>query len=117
MLREILVDMRRLLVKHDSDQQESTLEVLQCIEASDEKAIAKALNSLEFWGGAGSICDLVLYDIPWTSEFRRDVPDDNKLTQLELELIDEMEKLGIAEARTTARKADIQWIAKQRGLV
>jgi hypothetical protein len=109
--------MHQLLVKHDAGQQESVLEALRIVETSDQKAIAKCLNTLEFWGGAGSVSDLSLNEIPWTPEFRRDVQDDNRLTLLELDLIDEMQKLGIAEARALGRKKDITWIARHYGLL
>jgi|GEM_PF-4548085 len=116
-LRGILADIHRLLVRHDAGQQESVLEALRVVETSDHNAIKKCLNTLDFWGGAGSVSDLTLTEIPWTPEFRRDVADDNKLTLLELDLIAEMEKLGIAEARALGRKKDITWIADRYGLL
>lgn len=109
--------MHQLLVKQDAGQQEYTRQALLSIGTSDQNAIAKSLNTLGFWGGAGSVCDLVLFEITWTPEFRRDVPDDNQLKLLELHLLDEMKKLGIAEALAAAQRATIRQSARHRGLV
>ncbi|MGA9418158.1 MAG: hypothetical protein WBV40_03335 [Candidatus Cybelea sp.] len=110
-LRKVLLEMHQLLVKHDAGQQESTLQALRSIDTADQNAIAKSLNTSGFWGGAGSIFDLILFESPWTPEFRRDVPDDDKLRLLELDLIDEMVKLGIADTLAIARKSAIRGTA------
>lgn len=115
-LLETLETMHALLVKHDAAQQKITLGAIKAVEESDRDAIIKSLNSVAFWGGAGSVSDVVLFEIPWTPAFRRDVPDDDKLTRLELQLLDEMANLGIAQPNAMRRKRDIRWIASAHGL-
>jgi hypothetical protein len=102
-LHEILAEMHRLFVKHDVGQQKYTLRALNALESHETDAVATSLNGLEFWGGAGSVLDTILFEIPWTAEFRRDVPDDDRLKVLRAELLREMERLGIAEPRVIAR--------------
>jgi hypothetical protein len=79
-LRRILTEMRALLLKHDAAQQEAVLTVLSAIDDGDREIIKESLNSLSFWGGSGSILDLILHEVPWTAEFKRDVADDSRLT-------------------------------------
>jgi hypothetical protein len=102
-LHEILAEMHRLFVKHDVGQQAYTLRALDAIGSREAEAIAASLNGLEFWGGAGSVLDIILFEIPWTAEFRRDVPDDDRLKVLRAELLRVMERLGIAEPWVIAR--------------
>lgn len=115
-LQSILQQMHELLVKHDQGQQKATFAAISAIESGDRETIIKSLNGLEFWGAAGSVIDTVLTEIPWTPAFRRDVTDDNRLTLLELELLQEMSKLGIAKPNVLLRERDLRWIARVNGL-
>lgn len=113
----ILLKMHNLLVKHDAGQQKATARSIEAVKGLNRETIAESLNTLDFWGGAGSIVDLIVTEMPRTAEFRRDAVDDNTLTMLELDLINEMERLGIAEPRVVARKASIQSTARYWGLL
>lgn len=103
-LHDLLSEMHGLLVKHDSGQLEATRRALEAVESCDESEMKQELNALDFWGGSGSICDLILFD------------DDDRLTLLELAVIGEMQKLGIAEGLAIARREDIQRRALRKGL-
>jgi hypothetical protein len=81
-LRNILTEMHELLRKHDAGQQQYPLAVVRAIDSGDGEAVTNLLNSLEFWGGAGSIDDLILFEIPWTPEFRIDKDDNERLRVL-----------------------------------
>jgi hypothetical protein len=116
-LQAILLEMHDLLVKHDEGQQEATAQAVQAVKSLDRLAIASSLNSPEFWGGMGSIIDLNLTEMPWTAEFRRDVVDDNRLTMLELDLVNEMERLGIAKPEVISRRVLIQFSARHKGVL
>jgi hypothetical protein len=109
--------MRSLLIKHDAGQQEAAAQAIEAVKSSNREAITSSLNTLDFWGGAGSIIDLILTEMPWTAEFRRDVADDSRLTMLELDLVNEMERLGIANPGVIARRAGIQFSAEYWGLL
>jgi hypothetical protein len=77
-LRDILAEMHGLLAKHDAGQQEEAARAIDAIDSRDADTLAKSLNSLEFWGGAGSILDLTLFGIPWSSEYKVDTVDDKQ---------------------------------------
>lgn len=96
-LRDILTEMHELLVKHDKGQQSYTLGAIAAGDSGDVDAILKSLNSLEFWGGARSIADLILTELPWSTTFRRAVEDDDRLRALRWELWREMESLNLAK--------------------
>lgn len=108
--------MHALLVKHDKPQESCVLRAIRAVESGDAHEIANSLNTLDFWGAAGSVIDLTLREIPWTAEFRRDIPDDNKLLLLELNLLEEMERLGFANPGVLARRSALEWKARHYGL-
>jgi hypothetical protein len=109
--------MHSLLLRHDAAQQKATARAIGALNSLNREAIASSLNTLDFWGGEGSIIDLILTEIPWTAEFRRDALDDGKLTMLELDLINEMESLGIANPGVIGRRAGLQFTARYWGLL
>lgn len=94
-LRLTLTEMRALLLKHDCGQQEYVLTALRAVDYGDREIIRRSLNNAGCWGRSGSILDLILFDIPWTAEFERDVADDSRLTKSKLDLL--MTRLGMAE--------------------
>jgi hypothetical protein len=92
-LQDILTEMHALLVKYDYGQQSYTSGAIVAVDSGDPGAILDSFNSLEFWGGAGSIADLILFELPWSPGFRRAVQDDDRLRALRWELWREMERL------------------------
>lgn len=116
-LLSILLEMHSLLVRYDAGQQETTAQAIEAVKSLNREAIAKSLNTLSFLGASGSIIDLILTEMPWTAEFRRDEVDDNRLTILELDLVNEMERLGIANPGVVSRRSGIQSTARHSGLL
>jgi hypothetical protein len=95
-LRGLMTKMHELLVKHDEPQQRIPLAVIQAIDAGDHDKVAHLLNWGGFWGGAGSVDDLVLEKIPWAPRVDNiDQPDNEKFKHLIAALRGEMVTLGI----------------------
>jgi hypothetical protein len=94
-LRDILTEMHELLVKYDEGQQSYTSGAITAVDSGDADAILKSLDSLEFLGGAGSIADLILFELPWAPTFRRAVEDDDRLRALRWDLWREMQSLNV----------------------
>jgi hypothetical protein len=105
-LRRTLSEMHTLLAKHNADQRETLATAIDSIDNRDDTALLSTLNSLSIWGGAGSILDLILFEIPWTAEWRPDAADNKRLRGLLLELLREMESLEIAKPGVTTRGHD-----------
>jgi hypothetical protein len=105
-LHIVLTEIHELLVKHDAGQSNCAAAAIRAVEGGNADAIATALNTLEFWGGAGSIDDLTLTEIPWTAVFRSDPVDQPRLRTLLGELLDQMQSANIAEPWVLARRAD-----------
>lgn len=87
--------MHELLLKYDKGQQSCISGAITAVDSGDTDAILKSLNSPEFWGGAGSIADLILFELPWAPTFRRAVEHDDRLKALRWDLWREMQSLNV----------------------
>jgi histidinol-phosphate phosphatase family protein len=82
-LRRELVRIEQLLSDHDNDgQAKYTMDVIRAIDDGNDVAISKSLTGIEFWGGSGSVDDVILQRIPWTPEFHTDVEAQAELRRL-----------------------------------
>lgn len=105
-LLTLLTKIHALLVKHDAGQSEYVSAAIRAIESGDATVISASLNTLGFWGGAGSIDDLILTELPRTAAFRPDPVDEPRLRELLRGLLDEMRAANIAEPWVLARHGD-----------
>ena len=102
-LRGALSNLYALLRHHDEPQQKYPLAVIEAIDAGDVVAVEALLNSLEFWGGSGSILDLFLQEIPWTPELREDKAANEQLRTILHRIRQEMLSLNIMQKRFRSR--------------
>ena len=106
-LLDILTGVHALLAKHDEPQRKHVMQAIHAAERSDDESLKRVLNSLEFWGGSGSIIDLTLSEIPWTPRMRIDKVDQAALDKFIGELIHEMQDLKITDPRTQDRQRSL----------
>lgn len=77
-----MVEMQQLLRKHDAGQHEIPKAVVEAIDRGDDKEAERLLKWGGFWGGAGSVDDLILFEMPWRPTYRVDKPDNDRLRLL-----------------------------------
>jgi histidinol-phosphate phosphatase family protein len=81
-LRSTLLLIKRLLDKHGCEQASYVLNAIRAIDRQDDTAVNGAISALEFWGGAGSVADVVLKPIPWAPERGSDTEAQAELRHL-----------------------------------
>jgi hypothetical protein len=90
-LEEILEIIRSILERNGRGQA-SAAELAILAARRKNRSLIDCLNGLAFWGGSGSICDVIIYS-------DKQLAEDNQLLLLaEIDLVDEMERLGIARS-------------------
>jgi len=77
-----MVEMYALLRKHDAGQQHLPEAVVSAIDRGDDEETKRLLMWGGFWGGAGSVDDLILFEMPWSPTFRVDKSDNDRLIVL-----------------------------------
>ena len=114
-LQEVLSQLRDLLGKYsESDRQafagfEHVTKTLALCDAGKADDLKDALNALEFWGGAGSIFDLIIGSS--AEETRATVLKDKLLRQV----VEEMFDLKLITLRAANRVSDLDWLIEVRG--
>jgi hypothetical protein len=97
-IEEILETMRSILERNGLGQARTVAKTLLALRQRDNADLARLLNGLNFWGGAGSIVDIVIY------LDKKLTPDNQLLMLAEFELVNEMERLGIASEQALHRR-------------
>jgi len=95
-----------LLVRRLAGQQAYVIDAMREIDDADSTRIAATLNSDGFWGGSGSILDLI-FPVPISK--RGSGADDNiRLRAMLRALLEEMIVLQLANARAASRLASLR---------
>jgi hypothetical protein len=101
-IEKILETMRPILERNGFGQARTVAKTLLALRQGDNADLVRLLNGLDFWGGAGSIVDIIIY-------LDKKVTPDNQLLMLaEIELVNEMERLGIASPRAIHGREDLR---------
>jgi hypothetical protein len=105
-LSSILTNILELLVRRLAPQQDYVIGALRAVEGAEAASIAAALNGDGFWGGSGSIDDLII-SVP-IRQRATDSDDNVRLRVLLGDLLEEMVSLHIAGARAMSRHSTLR---------